>query len=158
MRGEITASSSGEIDVAWCLTELARAETALGRPAEAVTLAEEALDLLGDAPRRATAGALTVLGEASVRLGRRDRAVEVLTRAATCLEQMESSREAAQAWFDLAEVLAEAGPTGSPGWPPTGARSPAWGSSRTIPAAAASIMLRVVRGGGVIRVRCGAAM
>ncbi|XVQ13550.1 tetratricopeptide repeat protein [Spirillospora sp. CA-255316] len=107
VRGEINASSAGEIDVAWCLTELARAETALGRPGEAVALAEQALELLGDAPRRATAWALTVLGEACARLGRRERAIEVLTRAATHLEQMESSREAAQTWFDLAELLAE---------------------------------------------------
>lgn len=109
VRGEADASAAGEIDVARCLTELARAENALGRPAEAVRLAEEAMDLLGGAPRRATAGALTVLGEASVRLGRRDRAVEALAGAATHLEKMESSREAAQAWFDLAEVLAETG-------------------------------------------------
>ncbi|GLZ10935.1 hypothetical protein Acsp04_11700 [Actinomadura sp. NBRC 104425] len=109
VRAEINTSADGEIDVAWCLTELARAETALGRPAEAVALAEEALELLGDAPRRATAGALTVLGEALVRTGRRDRAVEVLTSAATHLEEMESSRVAAQTWFDLAELLAETG-------------------------------------------------
>ncbi|HEY8482387.1 MAG TPA: helix-turn-helix domain-containing protein, partial [Spirillospora sp.] len=75
VRGEIDTASSAEIDVARCLTELARAETALGRPDEGVRLAEEALDLLGDAPRRARAGALTVLGEGSVRLGDRDRAV-----------------------------------------------------------------------------------
>ncbi|MFB4315573.1 tetratricopeptide repeat protein [Actinomadura sp. 21ATH] len=115
VRGEINASSAGEIDVAWCLTELARAETALGRPAEAVALAEQALDLLGGAPRRATAWALTVLGEACVRLGRRDRAIEVLTQAATHLEEMESVREAAQAWFDLAELLAETGAPERPG-------------------------------------------
>ncbi|MFF5257313.1 tetratricopeptide repeat protein [Actinomadura viridis] len=109
VRGEINASSAGEIDVAWCLTELARAETALGRPEEAVALAEQALELLGDAPRRATAWALTVLGEACARLGHRERAIEILARAATHLEQMESSREAAQTWFDLAELLAETG-------------------------------------------------
>ncbi|GLW62950.1 hypothetical protein Arub01_11940 [Actinomadura rubrobrunea] len=109
VRSEINTSAAGEIDVAWCLTELARAEIALGRPAEAVALAEEALDLLGDAPRRAAAGALTVLGEALVRTDRRDRAVEVLTTAATHLEEMESSRVAAQTWFDLAELLAETG-------------------------------------------------
>ncbi|WP_241682743.1 helix-turn-helix transcriptional regulator [Actinomadura sp. J1-007] len=62
VRAEISTSADGEIDVARCLTELARAENLLGRPAEAVRLAEEALALLGDAPRRATAGALTVLG------------------------------------------------------------------------------------------------
>ncbi|MEU5881574.1 tetratricopeptide repeat protein [Spirillospora sp. NPDC047279] len=114
VRSEINTSAAGEIDVAWCLTELARAEIAMGRPAEAVELAEQALDLLGDAPRRATAWALTVLGEACVRLGRRDRAVDVLTRAATHLEEMESTREAAQAWFDLAELLAETGAPDEP--------------------------------------------
>ena len=40
--------------------------------------------------------------------------MEVLTRAATCLEEMGSSREAAQAWFDLAEVLAETGAADGP--------------------------------------------
>jgi tetratricopeptide (TPR) repeat protein len=114
VRGEINASSAGEIDVAWCLTELARAEIVLGRPAEAAGLAEEALELLGDAPRRATAGALTVLGEACSRLGRRDQAIEALTSAATHLEQMESSREAARTWFDLAELLAETGAPEAP--------------------------------------------
>ncbi|MQY02587.1 helix-turn-helix domain-containing protein [Actinomadura macrotermitis] len=109
VRAESSASAAGEIDVAVCLTELARAETALGRPGEAVALAEQALELLGDAPRRATAWALTVLGEACVRLGRRNRAVEVLTAAATHLERMESARGAAQTWFDLAELLAETG-------------------------------------------------
>ncbi|MGI5168568.1 helix-turn-helix domain-containing protein [Spirillospora sp. CA-253888] len=107
VRAEINTGSAGEVDVAQCLTELARAETALGRPGAAVSLAEEALELLGEEPRRAAAAALTALGEACVRLGDRDRAVEALTRAATCLEEMESSREAAQAWFDLAELLAE---------------------------------------------------
>ncbi|WP_026313637.1 helix-turn-helix domain-containing protein [Actinomadura flavalba] len=109
VRGEITVSAAGEKAVAACLTELARAETALGRPGDAVTLAEEALGLLGETPRRATAAALTVLGEACARLGRRNRAVEVLTLAATHLEGLESSREAARTWYDLADLLAETG-------------------------------------------------
>jgi tetratricopeptide (TPR) repeat protein len=108
-RAEIAANAASEIDVAWCLTELARAETALGRPAEAVDLASQAIEMLGDAPRRAAAWALTVLGEAYVRLGLRTEAVGVLTQAATHLENMESTREAAQAWFDLAELLGETG-------------------------------------------------
>lgn len=109
VRGQIAASSAGEIDVAWCLTELARAETTLGRPSEAVELAQEALAVLGDSPRRATAWALTVLGEAQVRLGRKAAAIDALTRAATHLEEMDISRDAAQAWFDLAELLGETG-------------------------------------------------
>ncbi|MCW2883893.1 MAG: helix-turn-helix domain protein [Streptosporangiaceae bacterium] len=111
-RDDIAASSAGEIDMAWCLTELARAETALGRPGEAVELAGEAIAMLGEAPRRAAAWALTVLGEAYVRLDRRAEAVDALTQAATHLEAMESSRDAAQAWFDLAELLGETGQAG----------------------------------------------
>jgi tetratricopeptide (TPR) repeat protein len=114
-RDDIAVSSASEIDTAWCLTELARAETALGRPGEAVELAGEAIAMLGTAPRRAAAWALTVLGEAYVRLDRRAEAVEALTQAATHLEAMESSRDAAQAWFDLAELLGETGETGPAG-------------------------------------------
>ncbi|MCW2937621.1 MAG: helix-turn-helix domain protein [Actinomycetia bacterium] len=113
VRPEIEASAAGEIDVALCLTELARAETALGRPSEAIDLAKEAITTLGEAPRRAAAWAHTVLGEAYVRLGRRGEAVDALTTAATYLEEMESSRDAAQAWFDLAELLGETGDPGS---------------------------------------------
>jgi tetratricopeptide (TPR) repeat protein len=111
-RDDIAASSAGEIDTALCLTELARAETALGRPDEAVELAGEAIAMLGESPRRAAAWALTVLGEAYVRLDRRAEAVDALTLAATHLEAMESSRDAAQAWFDLAELLGETGQAG----------------------------------------------
>ncbi len=92
-RSEIGSSAAGDVDNAWCLTELA----------------QQALSLLGDSPRRATAWALTVLGEAYVRLGRRDEAIPALVRAATHLEDMECSRDAAQAWFDLAELMGETG-------------------------------------------------
>lgn len=110
VRTQLSESSAGEIDIATYLTALARAEMTLGRLDEAVRLAEEAIDLLGDAPRRATAWALTVMGEAQLRQGRHDAAVTALTRAATNLEGMGSSRDAAQAWFDLAELLHEAAP------------------------------------------------
>ncbi|WP_344829523.1 helix-turn-helix transcriptional regulator [Actinocorallia longicatena] len=108
-KSEIASNAAGEVDTAWCLTELARAETMLGNPGEAVNLANQALTLLGDAPRRTSAWALTVLGEAYVRLGARGEAIEVLSRAATCLEDMEATRDAAQAWFDLAELMGETG-------------------------------------------------
>jgi tetratricopeptide (TPR) repeat protein len=108
-RDEIVASAASEIDLAWCLTEMARAETALGRPAEAVELAGQAIEMLGDEPRRAVAWALTVQGEAYVRLGRHVEAAAALTGAVTHLEGLEPSREAAQAWFDLAELLGETG-------------------------------------------------
>jgi tetratricopeptide (TPR) repeat protein len=106
---EMTATAAGGIDIARCLTELARAELALGQPRKAADRAAEALDLLGDEPRPATAGALIVLGEARIRLGRETDAAEVLGRAMTCLRQMEPSREVAESWFNLAELLSQTG-------------------------------------------------
>ena len=109
---ELTATAADEIDIAWCLTELARAEIAMGQPGKAADRAGEALDLLGGELRPATAGVLIVLGEARILLGREEDAAEVLGRAIACLEQVEPSREAAQGWFHLAELLADAGTEG----------------------------------------------
>lgn len=106
---EMTATAAGGIDIARCLTELAKAELALNQPRRAADHAAEALDMLGPEPRPATAGALIVLGEARVRLGRAKDAGEVLSRAMTCLRQMEPSREVAENWFSLAELLSETG-------------------------------------------------
>jgi tetratricopeptide (TPR) repeat protein len=106
---EMAATAAGGIDIARCLTELARAELAMGQPRKAADRATEALDLLGTEPRPATAGALLVLGEARLRLGREEEAGEVLGRAMTCLQQMEPSREVAEGWFNLAELLSRSG-------------------------------------------------
>jgi tetratricopeptide (TPR) repeat protein len=106
---EMAATAAGGIDIARCLTELARAELAMGQPRKAADRAAEALDLLGTEPRPATAGALLVLGEARIRLGREEEAAEALGRAMTCLQQMEPSREVAEGWFNLAELLSRAG-------------------------------------------------
>lgn len=106
---EMTATAAGGIDIARCLTELARAELAVGQPRRAADRAAEALDILGPEPRAAMAGALIVLGEARIRLGRAQDAVEALSRAMACLRQMEPSREVAENWFNLAELLSETG-------------------------------------------------
>ena len=117
---EMTATAAGGIDIARCLTELARAELAMGQPRKAADRAGEALEMLGSEPRPATAGALIVLGEARIRLGREEDAVEVLGRAMTCLQQMEPSREVAEGWFNLAELLSQTGDETTPrrGLPP----------------------------------------
>lgn len=107
---EMTETTASEVDIALCLTELARIEIATGDPDRAVDRADAALNLLGNGPRLATAGALIVLAEARVRLGQAAEAIEVVDRVTTCLEQMEPSREAAEGWFNLAELLAETGP------------------------------------------------
>ena len=51
-----------------------------------------------------------MLEQLGFHLGRKAEAIDALTRAATHLEEMELSRDAAQAWFDLAELLGETGP------------------------------------------------
>jgi tetratricopeptide (TPR) repeat protein len=106
---ELTATGAPEIDIAWCLTELARAELAMGEARRAADRANEALKLLDDEPRPATAGALIALAEATLRLGRPEEAAATLDRAMTCLGQIGPSREAAQGWFRLAELLSDAG-------------------------------------------------
>lgn len=106
---ELTATGAPDIDVAWCLTELARAELAIGEPGRAADRANEALELLGDEPRPATACALIILGEAALRLGRPQDATAPLDRAMACLRRIEPSREAAQGWFHLAELLSDTG-------------------------------------------------
>jgi tetratricopeptide (TPR) repeat protein len=108
-KGEMSESSASEIDLAMCLSDLAKAEIALDHPQEALALATEAIDMLGEAPRYAMGGALNALGEAYLRLDRREEAIEVLARAAGYLEEMDVSRQAAQAWTDLAELLGQLG-------------------------------------------------
>jgi tetratricopeptide (TPR) repeat protein len=103
----VTAPNDG--DLAECVIELARAEIVLGRPQEAVTQAQRAIEILGPVPGRASAQALAVLGEALVRLGRHEEAITALTRGAEYLESAGLPREAAQAWFDVAELLRHTG-------------------------------------------------
>jgi tetratricopeptide (TPR) repeat protein len=108
-REELAATSAGSIDYARCLTTIARAEIALGRHAEAIELAREAMGIAGGAPRLVSAEALIVLGQSYVRLGRHDEALPILKDAAKQLEDMRATRHAAQAWFEVAELLGELG-------------------------------------------------
>ena len=108
-RHELADSAASEIDHVRCVTELAKAEIALGRPAEAVRLAKEAIDLLGSDQRFLAADVLIVLANGYVGLDQTDSAVSVLQQAAETLEGMQSQRQAAQTWFDLAELLGRTG-------------------------------------------------
>jgi tetratricopeptide (TPR) repeat protein len=106
---EMAITAVDEGDLAECVIELARAEMVLGRPEDAATQAKRAIEILGDATSRANAQALAVLGEAYVQLGKYEDAVSVLTRGAEFLEGAGLPREAAQAWFDVAELLRHTG-------------------------------------------------
>ncbi|HYY90119.1 MAG TPA: tetratricopeptide repeat protein [Chloroflexota bacterium] len=106
---EMAVTASDEGDLADCVIELARAEIALGRPEEAEKQAKRAIELIGPVACRASAQAMSVLGETYVRLGRHEEAIEALTRGAEYLETAGLPREAAQAWFDVAELLRHTG-------------------------------------------------
>src|SRR5918999_33593 len=109
-RQELADCAASEIDHVRSVMELAKAEIALDRPAEAVRLAKEAMDLLGHSQRFVLAAdVLIVLANGYVGLDQIDAAVEVLQHAAEALEGMQSQRQAAQTWFDLAELLGRTG-------------------------------------------------
>ncbi len=106
---EVDASAASTVDTAWCLTIQARTELTLGRPIEAAALGRRATDLLHGTAGLAIAEAYTVLGDACVRLDRREEAVAALSQAVEYLEKMQAHRPAARTWFDLAELLGAAG-------------------------------------------------
>ena len=103
---EMTATAAGGIDIARCLTELARAEIAMGQPAQGRRPGDRGT---GAAGHRAAAGdgrrahrPGRGADPAGPRGGRRARSWAARW---TCLQQMEPSREAAEGWFNLAELL-----------------------------------------------------
>jgi tetratricopeptide (TPR) repeat protein len=98
-----------EVDLAYCETELARAELLLDRPQEALRLAGSAVSRLGSAPRPEHAHTSLVRARALLALGRRDEAVDAYRAAATMLGGLELSRHAAAAWRELADAFAELG-------------------------------------------------
>jgi tetratricopeptide (TPR) repeat protein len=106
---ELDASAASTVDMAWCITIQARVEITLGRPVEAAALGRRATDLLRGTAGLAIAEAYTVLGDACVRLDRREEAVAALSRAVDVLEKMQAHRPAARTWFDLAELFGAAG-------------------------------------------------
>jgi tetratricopeptide (TPR) repeat protein len=106
---QLAATEGHDQERAACMTELARAELALDRPGEAVACARRAIGLLSDVHVEALANALAVLGQAHLRLDEHEDARHALTRCATCLEQAGYPRNAARAWFDVAEVLRQSG-------------------------------------------------
>jgi tetratricopeptide (TPR) repeat protein len=106
---EMKASSASTVDLAWCHIFQARAELVLGRPVEGAALARGAVELLHGTAGLAVARAYTVLGNALVLLGRHKEAVAALSNAVVYLENMQAHRPAANAWFELAELLGAAG-------------------------------------------------
>jgi tetratricopeptide (TPR) repeat protein len=106
---ELGESAASTVDTAVAVTTRACAELALGRPLEAAELGRRATELLCGTAGLPIAEAYKVLGDACVRLGRREEAVASLSQAVEYLEKMQAHRPAARAWFDLAELFGAAG-------------------------------------------------
>ena len=92
-------------DVAYCETELARAELMLGRPESALTHAARAEGRLSDEARLESAYVRLVRGAALLHLDRRDEAVAEYRQAASTLAALDVKRLAAGAWRELADAF-----------------------------------------------------
>ncbi|WP_329323555.1 MULTISPECIES: helix-turn-helix domain-containing protein [unclassified Streptomyces] len=93
------------VDIAYCLSALARAELRLGNAAVAIDHAERALELLGPDHRLQNARNHLVLAAARLCQGDREAAQVAYERGALMLEASEANRQAAFAWAELAEIL-----------------------------------------------------
>ena len=71
--------------------------------------AREALELLGNAPRLETARTWLVLAQAQAESGYPDRALSTARLAASLLDSMGATRQAAQVWRDVADLLKKHG-------------------------------------------------
>ncbi len=114
-RRELTASRvaltdvGSEVDLAYCDTELSRCELLLGRPADALSLADAALAHLGSEPRLERAHTNLVRARALLALDRKDDAVTTYREAARELSGLDLNRHAAMAWRELADAFAQLG-------------------------------------------------
>ena len=97
-------------DVAYCETEMARAQLLLGDPAGAITSARGALHHLPAAEQRLERSrALAVLADAWLQAGDTDAAEAAYKEAAQSLSAVGATRQAAKIWRQLAEHLERGG-------------------------------------------------
>jgi transcriptional regulator with XRE-family HTH domain len=99
----------GPVDVGSCDAERARAFLALGRTAEARDAAEQSLAGLGDQPRIESARARLLLGRVLREQGDRGGCFDQCAAAATTLESMGASRQAAAVWRELGDMYRDLG-------------------------------------------------
>jgi tetratricopeptide (TPR) repeat protein len=94
-------------DLAYCETELARAQLLLGHPDAALAYADAAAVRLSDEARLEGAYVHLVRGAALLALGRRDEAVAEYREASSSLASLDVARLAAAAWRELADAFTQ---------------------------------------------------
>jgi len=97
------------VDLASIATELGRAEILDGQADEAERWARRSLELLGDQPRLETASTWMILAQAQAMQGAGEQASRTARLSATMLESMGASRQAAQIWRDLGDLMKQQG-------------------------------------------------
>lgn len=97
------------VDLASVATELGRAEILLGKPVEAETWVRRSLELLGDQPRLETARSWLILAQAQALQGLAEAASRTARLSASMLESMGASRQAAQIWRELGDLMRREG-------------------------------------------------
>jgi tetratricopeptide (TPR) repeat protein len=98
-----------EIDLAYCETEIGRAELLRGDPQSALDYARSAAERLGTAPRLEHAHTRLVEGRALLRLNRRKAAIAAYRQAALVMTGRPVSRQDAAVWRELADAFTELG-------------------------------------------------
>lgn len=96
-------------DRGYVLTELSRAHLLEGDHDAAVDMAEQSLRELGPKAALERARAQTALGAALAARGDREVATQIFNAAATDLGQLKATRQAARAWAELGDLLADFG-------------------------------------------------
>lgn len=101
------------VDRATVAREIGQAEIMADQPVEAERWARQALQLLGDEPRLETARSWLILAQAQALQGFGDPARQTARLAAALLDSMEASRQAAEIWRDLGDLLTRQGDSAS---------------------------------------------
>jgi transcriptional regulator with XRE-family HTH domain len=100
--------TGGQVDVAYCDTELARCELLAGDPDAAIRIAEGVVSSLGE-DRLESGSAMLVIGQALCQRGDVDAGRAQVAHASQTLLKVAAGREAAAAWREAGDVLGSLG-------------------------------------------------
>jgi transcriptional regulator with XRE-family HTH domain len=102
------ADTGGQVDIAYCDTELARCELLAGDPDAAIRIAQGVVDELGEG-RLESGSAMLVIGQALCQRGDLDAGRAQVAHASQTLMSVAAGREAAAAWREAGDVLSSLG-------------------------------------------------
>ena len=110
-RVEMAFNDASPVDLGRNLLGRARCRLLIGDAGEAERLAEDCFESMRETSLMLSAEALTVLGQVAVLRGDVEGAIARFRRALVVLDGVGADREAAQLWFELANLLREHGAT-----------------------------------------------